>query len=563
MSKTVIVIGAGIAGLSATLAAAERGQSVLLVSDAPSERAQSVMASEGINAVLRVGEGDSPEQFFDETIRAGHQLGHWEAVSAMVSAAPSIIGRLMALGVRFDTDSNRQPDLRGLGGHRRKRTVYSGASTGKQIVTALIQAVRKLESMGLVTRYDHHGLVRFIIDEHNECLGCLVMDRHTGTLVSLTGSSVIMASGGMQGLFGKTTGSVYNTGAGTAQFLKSGGLLANLEMIQYHPTAAAGPGRMLLISETCRSLGGRLYVLKNGKPWYFMEEWFPDMGALMPRDMVSRSIHKIINDPGLPDKQVYLDLSDLPEDTVHRQLADVRADCMTYLKIDPCRSPIPVVPCVHYFMGGIYVDAQHKTSVKRVFAAGECCSQYHGAGMLGGNALLSAIYGGMTAGVSASAMPDAGMDHYADAVVKHAQHAAGAELATLKNAKGHFSVPALLFELQSTLGACMAIERDQAGLMAGLQALDHLYQKSLHNYDPASSLYANLTIAPRVQLGKAMITSAMARKESRGAHQRRDFPSQDESYMRTTVISPAGDALGVVLIDVNRPCINWRQTYER
>lgn len=167
-------------------------------------------------------------------------------------------------------------------------------------------------------------------------------------------------------------------------------------MIQYHPTTAECGGKRILISEAARGEGGRLFALKNGQPWYFMEEKYPELGNLMPRDITAREIWKVSR-----ESEVFLDMTGIPKDVISNKLTGLADDCMTYLNKDIQKEPIPVLPGIHYFMGGIYVDEHHRTVFQNLYAAGECCAQYHGANRLGGNSLLGAVYGGRIAADSA------------------------------------------------------------------------------------------------------------------------------------------------------------------
>lgn len=401
MKKTLLIVGAGLAGLSAAWTAAEQGHQAILVSAQPSERAQSVMAEGGINAALDTkGEGDTPQQHEADTLRAACGLANPQAVHGLTQAAPQLVRQLDALGVQFNRTKQDDIDVRAFGGQKNKRTAFAQSDTGKQLVTAMIDAVRRWEVKKSVARLDHHVFETLLLDG-NTCGGCVVRDTYTGEHMPIQADAVIMACGGMHGLFGDTTGSVSNTGEAVAELFRLGVPLANAEMIQYHPTTAKRGGRRLLISEAARGEGGRLYALRDGKPWYFMEERYPELGNLMPRDVTAREIWRVRQ-----QTPVYLDMTQLSGEVFAHRLSGLREDCITYLGLDPKKQPIPVEPGIHYFMGGLRVDAQHRTNVRNLYAAGECCAQYHGANRLGGNSLLGAIYGGKIAAQTALAQAD-------------------------------------------------------------------------------------------------------------------------------------------------------------
>lgn len=397
MKRKLIIIGAGLAGLSAAFTAAEAGFPCILVSQQPSERSQSVLAEGGINGEQSGGQ-TALQSHWKDTMKAGSGLSDPNAVRNLVRGASEIICGLMDLGIPFQM-TEEGPALRKLGGHTRPRTVYAGNSTGKAILTALADAVRRQEAAGLVTRMDNHRFRKLILQEER-CLGCFVQDCYTGATLRLYGP-VLLASGGMSGLLpGHATGTVKNDGSVTAAVFRQGVELGNLEFIQYHPTTVPIPGKNLLVSEAARSAGGRLFTEKNGAPWYFLEDLYGPEGNLVSRDRAVTAMWKASFQTGsrLP---VYLDMRGIPAELWKEQLAQLKEECEGFLHIDPEKNPVPVKPAVHYFMGGILVDEYHRTNKRFLYAAGECACQYHGASRLGGNSLLGALYGGKTAALAA------------------------------------------------------------------------------------------------------------------------------------------------------------------
>lgn len=492
MKKTVLIVGAGLAGLSAAWTAAEQGHQAILVSAQPSERAQSVMAEGGINAALDTkGEGDTPEQHEADTLRAACGLANPEAVHGLTQAAPALVRQLDRIGVQFNRTQSDDIDVRAFGGQKKKRTAFAQSDTGKQLVTAMIDAVRQWESKQCIVRLDHHTFETLLLDG-NTCGGCVVRDDYTGEQMPIQADAVIMACGGMHGLFGDTTGSLANTGEAVAELFRLGLPLANGEMIQYHPTTAKRGGRRLLISEAARGEGGRLYAMREGKSWYFMEERYPELGNLMPRDITAREIWRVGQ-----QSQVYLDMTQLSGDIFAHKLSGLRADCMTYLGLDPQKQPIPVEPGIHYFMGGLQVDVQHRTKIRNLYAAGECCAQYHGANRLGGNSLLGAIYGGKIAAQTALAEADGSA--YTCQV-----HPAGEKTPVQEQNILH-----------ETLLQALGVVRTGDTMEQALYTV--------------RSLSGNLAL-----LGQAVLLSALARKESRGAQFRVDYPETREDHCAAT-----------------------------
>ena len=493
MKKTLLIVGAGLAGLFAAWTAAEQGHQAILVSAQPSERAQSVMAEGGINAALDTkGEGDTPQQHEADTLRAACGLANPQAVHGLTQAAPQLVRQLDALGVQFNRTKQDDIDVRAFGGQKNKRTAFAQSDTGKQLVTAMIDAVRRWEVKKSVARLDHHVFETLLLDG-NICGGCVVRDTYTGEHMPIQADAVIMACGGMHGLFGDTTGSVSNTGEAAAELFRLGVPLANAEMIQYHPTTAKRGGRRLLISEAARGEGGRLYALRDGKPWYFMEERYPELGNLMPRDVTAREIWRVRQ-----QTPVYLDMTHLSGEVFAHRLSGLREDCITYLGLDPKKQPIPVEPGIHYFMGGLRVDAQHRTSVRNLYAAGECCAQYHGANRLGGNSLLGAIYGGKIAAQTALTQAD-GSAHTCQITQAGAQ------------------TP---LQEQQVLHRALL---DGLGVVRTQESME----RALHT---VQSLSGNLAL-----LGQAVLRSALARRESRGAQFRADYPETEQKYCAATV----------------------------
>lgn len=539
--EMINIIGAGLAGLSAAITLAENNISCKLISLQSSERAQSVLAEGGINGALNtMGEEDTPGNHVTDTLRAGVYLADEEAVRGLAEEAPRIIRYLEQLGVAFNTQ-NEEILLRNFGGQKKKRTAYARSSTGKIIMSALIDEARKYEAKGLITRYPHHSLERLVLTDATEeqpvsgmcrmCTGVQVRDTYTDRLQVFDGP-VILTIGGMNGVFPQiTTGTTANSGDALAQIFSQGVRLGNLEMIQYHPTTIGIAGKRCLVTEAARGEGGRLFVLRDGKPWYFMEEKYPELKNLMPRDVVSREIYFVKKDPVCGD-QVYLDMTGLSEEVWKKRLPDLRAELIRYLSIDPKKTPIPVDPGIHYFMGGVHVDRQHCTNVEDLYAAGECCDQYHGANRLGGNSMLGAIYGGRVAARSAaetvkrscaSETPKRNCAAEETAEVRNQDTLYGDETAAggYKNAAGRDNTaPQLIFEIRDILTQAMGIVRSEETIRRAQEALTRLAEREGLNEREKNRIY----------LAQAMVMSADFRRESRGAHYREDYPEKDEAF---------------------------------
>lgn len=533
--RPVVIIGAGIAALSAALTLAEAGRQSILISSMPSERAQSVMAEGGINAAIDTyREGDSVEQHFADTMAAGCFLADPNAVRALTEEAPKIVRWLCDLGVAFNRTERGEIDLRYFGGQKKRRTAFAQSSSGKQITAALIQRARYWESRGLIRRYDHHVLMDLLMDGQGACAGCIIRDEYTKKMEVVPGA-VLLCSGGMNGLFGKTTGTTQNTGAATAAAFVRGVPCANLEMIQYHPTTAAISGKRALISEAARGEGGRLFVLCGGARWYYMEELYPELKNLMPRDIVSRETERVCRENGADT--AWLDLTGLSARIFSDKLSDLKTFCLEFLHLDPAKEPIPVYPGIHYFMGGLYVDDAHRTAAPHLYAAGECACQYHGANRLGGNSLLGAAFGGKRAARTILEDHNEGVQ-----IPEGAEDDFFAALHAIEQRKEECSCSAGEKRLAEIMNGCMGIVRREETLRRGADALEELAQTLRRGRDFRADAAAQLQLQRRVELAAAMVESARARRESRGAHWRADYPERDDARFQKTTLARKGAA---------------------
>ena len=526
MEEKIIIIGAGAAGLSAALELARNGVKSVLVSDMPSERTQSTMAEGGMNAAAGVKD-DSPELHAQETLRAGRFIADPKAVLELAQGAPGIIEWLFNSGMSFSLNTDGRPDVRAFGGQSKKRTFFAASNTGKQLMYTLIDQTRRYECEGFIERMVGWQFMRIIKDGESVC-GCVLVHPYTHEQVVLSGK-VIIASGGLNGMFGNATGSVGNTGAVSASLFADGVAFANCEFVQYHPTTSKLHGKNMLITEAVRGEGGRLFVNKDGKPYYFMEDKYPERGNLMPRDVIARE-EWALEQQGY---SIYLDMSHLDKQLSQTKLHGVIEDCRKFLSIDPTVEPIPVTPGVHYFMGGIRVTRQHRTSLRGLYAAGECACQYHGANRLGGNSLLGAIYGGKVA--AHSAMED---DAVAVKALEYHEDSGNAKAAEGSYMDG-------IVKLRGIMRSGMGIVRDEESLKSAIAQIDELSDSVKGTYDPSANVCENRALKNFCLLGKAMLMSAQARKESRGAHTRSDYPGEQEEYQKQSMARLDGDKIEI------------------
>jgi succinate dehydrogenase / fumarate reductase flavoprotein subunit len=305
------------------------------------------------------------------------------------------------MGVMFNRTPEGLLDFRRFGGTKVHRTAYAGATTGQQLLYALDQQVRRYEDAGLVTKYQGWEFLRAVRDEHGIARGIVALDLASMQIRAFRGDAVMVATGGPGVVFGRSTNSVLNTGAANSNLYQQGAKYANGEFVQIHPTAIPGRDKRRLISESVRGEGGRVWVPRNGERWYFLEEWFPAYGNLVPRDIAAQAIYNVVYDMQLGvdgQEAVYLDVTHKDPEELDVKLGGVLEIYEKFMGEDPRRVPMKVFPAVHYSMGGLWVDYDLMTSIPGVFSGGEANYEYHGANRLGANALVSCTFDGLKGG---------------------------------------------------------------------------------------------------------------------------------------------------------------------
>lgn len=548
-NSKVIVVGGGLAGLMAVIKAAEAGVAVDLFSLVPVKRSHSVCAQGGINgAVNTKGEGDSPWEHFDDTVYGGDFLGNQPPIKAMCEAAPGIIHLMDRMGVMFSRTSEGLLDFRRFGGTQYHRTAFAGATTGQQLLYALDEQVRRWETAGLVTKYEHWEFTSAIIDDEGICRGITAQDLRSMEMHTFVGDAVILATGGPGIIFGKTTNSVINTGTAASAVYQQGVHYANGEFIQIHPTAIPGDDKLRLMSESARGEGGRIWTYKDGKPWYFLEEKYPAYGNLVPRDIATREIFNVCVEEKLGvngENMVYLDLSHKDPKELDVKLGGIIEIYEKFMGDDPRKIPMKIFPAVHYSMGGLWVDYNQMTNIPGLFAAGECDYQYHGANRLGANSLLSSIFGGMVAGPKAI--------EYIKGLKKHAADV-DSKVFEQENKKQTDKYESLLkmdgtenaYVIHKELGEWMTNNMTVVRHNKKLKETDEKIQELLVRYKNINmtdtARWNNQGVAftrqlhNMLELARAMTIGALQRDESRGAHYKPEFPERDDDrFMKTTL----------------------------
>ncbi|GIO94993.1 succinate dehydrogenase flavoprotein subunit [Paenibacillus sp. FSL W8-0187] len=567
MASNIIVVGGGLAGLMATIKAAEAGAHVHLFSLVPVKRSHSVCAQGGINgAVNTKGEGDSPWEHFDDTVYGGDFLANQPPVKAMCEAAPGIIHLMDRMGVMFNRTPEGLLDFRRFGGTKRHRTAFAGATTGQQLLYALDEQVRRWETAGLVTKYENWEFLNAIIDDEGVCRGIAAQDLRSMEIKAFKAEAVILASGGPGIIFGKTTNSVINTGTAASAVYQQGVHYANGEFIQIHPTAIPGDDKLRLMSESARGEGGRIWTYKDGKPWYFLEEKYPAYGNLVPRDIATREIFSVCVDMGLGingENMVYLDLSHKDPKELDVKLGGIIEIYEKFMGDDPRKIPMKIFPAVHYSMGGMWVDYNQMTNIPGLFAAGECEYQYHGANRLGANSLVSAIYGGMVAGPKAIEYVK-GLKKSAEDVSSTVFDRVAKEQTTkyegLLKMEGTENAYVIHKELGEWMTNNMTVVRYNDKLEATIGKIKELKQRYRNINMTDTSRWNNQGVAftrqlwNMLELSEAMTLGALLRNESRGAHYKPDFPDRnDEEFLKTTKATwtPDGPQISYEEVDVS------------
>jgi len=563
----IIVVGGGLAGLAAVIKIAEAGGSVDLFSIVPVKRSHSVCAQGGINAAKNLkGEGDTTYKHFDDTIYGGDFLANQTPVKLMCEAAPAIIDLLDRMGVPFNRTPEGQLDFRRFGGTLYNRTAFAGATTGQQLLYALDEQVRRFEAEGKVKKYEGWEFLSAVLDGQGVARGITALDLRTMELRSFKADAIILATGGIGAIFGKSTNSVICTGSAQSAVFQQGCYYANGELIQVHPTAIPGEDKLRLMSESARGEGGRVWVprtqgdkrdaktIPEADRYYFLEEWYPKYGNLVPRDIATRAIHKVVYQEKLGidgQPMVYLDLTHIDRATLDRKLGGILEIYEKFVGVDPHVEPMKIFPGMHYTMGGLWVDFNQMTNIPGIFAAGECEYQYHGANRLGANSLLSCIYAGFLSGPNAleyakGLPPMEGDGGHAAELARQA----GLNQQLLSN-QGTENPFKLWRELGDTMTQYVTVTRYNKGIKVADEKIVELLDRYKNVNLSDRSQWANTSFAftrqlkNMLELARVVAIGALLRDESRGSHYKPDFPERnDEKFLKTTKASFTGSAEG-------------------
>jgi len=541
-----VIVGAGIAGMTAALTASETCN-IAVISKVYASRSHSGAAQGGIAAALGNEEEDRWEWHMFDTVKGSDYLADQDIAEILAREAPERVIELEHLGVPFSRNKKGTIEQRRFGGHTKnfgeapvKRACYASDRTGRVIMDTLYD-----HCMVRGVKIFNEVFVTSLLMSDGRCFGVSGYELATGEPVVFHAKAVLLATGGCGRIFQTTSMSFAATGDGFALAFEAGVPLEDMEFVQFHPTGIHGLG--ILVSEAARAEGG---VLRNGKGERFMERYAPTLKDLAPRDIISRAIlTEVAEGRGIEGSDyVYLDLTHLGKELLQQKLSEVTSFVKTYLGIDASESPIPVAPTCHYMMGGIPTDAQgrvladeNSTVVPGLYAAGECaCVSVHGANRLGTNSLVDLVVFGKRAGQHIATYvgetPQTPLDANAEQMVS-------SKIDSLLASTGKERVAEIRLEMEKVMTHLCSVFRDRAGLEQALSIIRGLQGRlanlglSYHGKHFNFELEGTLELDNMLKLSEVIVYSALQREESRGAHYRNDFPSRnDEAWLKHTLL---------------------------
>jgi succinate dehydrogenase / fumarate reductase flavoprotein subunit len=542
----ILIVGAGLAGMRAALAAPSH-LDVALLSKVHPVRSHSVAAQGGINAAL--GENDSWETHAFDTTKGGLYLGDQDAIEAMCREAPGDILDLERMGVIFSRDEQGRIALRPFGGAGFPRTCYAADRTGHAILHAMYEQLLKQQAFVYEEWY-----VTSLIVEDGVCRGVVAWDLLKGGLHAIGAKAVILATGGSGRVFLTSTNAVINTGDGMALAYRAGAPLEDMEFVQFHPTTLKDTG--ILITEGARGEGGYLLNTLGDR---FMKAYAPEQMELATRSTVSLAIGQEITEGRGVDGCVLLDLRHLGRARILERLPQIRELAIEFAGVDPIESPIPVRPGAHYQMGGVRTTQWGETEMPGLYAAGECaCVSVHGANRLGGNSLLETVVFGRRAGARAA--------DYVRGVTPRAisDAALRSEEARVKRLLANNGTERA-WEIRDELGKIMAfnlgIFRTQKSMTEAFETVRDLTERAPHVFVQDRGKVFNTDLIQALELqcllevAETIVAGALAREESRGSHYRSEFPRRDDAnWLKHTLTyrTPDGPSLRYAPVTITR-----------
>ena len=554
-STDVLLIGGGGAGLRAAIAVAETNPNltVAVVSKVYPMRSHTVSAEGGAAGVIR------PDDSFDEhaydTISGGDWLPDQDAVEMFVKEAPLELMRLEHWGCPW----NREPDghvaVRPFGGMKKERTWFAADKTGFHMLHTLFQTSLKYNA---VQRYDEYYATKLLIED-GQVQGCVAIEISSGKIQAIAARAVILCTGGAGRVFPFTTNAAIKTGDGMALAYRAGAPLKDMEFVQYHPTRLPFTG--ILITEAARAEGGYL-INKDGYRYlqdYSLGKPQPEpvlrTMELGPRDRLSQAFVKEYEKGRTIDGPygavVHLDLRHLGEKKINAKIPFVRELCLKYENLDPVKELIPVRPVIHYVMGGIHTDINGATPFKGLYAAGEAaCVSINGANRLGSNSLTECLVFGARAGRDAAEFASVQKMPGRHLLAQAADEEARLDDQFLNKTGGRERIATIREEMQKTMEQSAGIYRSGESLERGANKLRELQERFLdvglddHSRTFNTELVAALELGSMLDVAEAMIQCALHRTESRGAHQRTDFPARDDqNFLAHSVVARQEDGV--------------------
>ncbi|MDN5657509.1 FAD-binding protein [Brevibacterium sandarakinum] len=547
ISTSVLVIGTGGSGLRAAIEVAESGVDVLAVGKRPKDDAHTSLAAGGINAALAtVDPEDTWAQHAADTIKESYDLANPRTVEIVTQGAAQGIADLERYGMDFAKEDDGRISQRFFGAHTWRRTAFAGDYTGLEIQRTLIHRAEALN----VPILDRVYITKLLVAD-GRIFGAFGFDVIDGSRYRIHADAVILAAGGHNRIWRRTSSRRdENTGDSFRLAVEAGARLRDAELVQFHPSGIIEPENAAgtLVSEAARGEGG---ILRNGLGERFMERYDPERMELSTRDRVALAAYtEIAEGRGTENGGIWLDVSHLPRETIMNRLPRVFQTMMETQMLDITVSPIEIAPTAHYSMGGVWVDpVEHSTDVEGLWAIGEASSGLHGANRLGGNSLIELLVFGRIVGRSAIAYSD-GLETQVrshDAIAE-----ARAEIGDLLASDGTENVRALQREIRNLMTEHAGVVRDEAGLLAGLEKLAaieaRMSQVGIH---PDIAGYADLSHAFDLKssalAARATLECALERRETRGCHNRSDYPEQNPELQVNLVWSPS---TGVVREDI-------------
>ena len=540
----VLIIGAGLAGMRAALAAKQEGVDVAVVSKVHPVRSHSNAAQGGINAAL-TDRGDDWRDHAYDTIKGSDYLGDQDAISIMCKEAGDEVIAMEHMGAIFNRDEEGRLGTRSFGGQRQARTFFVADFTGQALLHVLYEQIMKAGA-----RVYEEWFVLSLIVKDGRCGGVVMMDIRTGKIEVVKAKAVILAAGGLGRVFEPSTNALICTGDGMSLGYRAGASLMDMEMVQYHPTTLKGSG--VLISEAARGEGAYLLNSENER---FMLRYAPEFKELASRDVVSRCEQTEIDEGRGIDGCVLLDLRHLGEKYISERLSQIRELAMDFANVDMVTDPVPIMPGMHYQMGGVQANIDGETKVPGLYAAGEvACVSVHGGNRLGANSLLDTLVFGRRSGLHASELSKK-IEHI-NINDNDAQSDKENIQRLLDNDKGE-SFGQIRLDMGTAMKEHFGVFREENSMAKGVEKIQAVKKRAENVYvaDKTSTFNTNLLFTLElgfmIECAETIAASAIDRKESRGAHTRTDMPDRDDkNWIKHILVNKNEDSHEISYKDV-------------